>query len=373
MKLGGIAAQLGLCACGVALWGSGCSSEPREQDGATFTTAPLSASATNGSTGSGTDGETDPPADDDDDEILDVAQSDTPPAGPMRCEKMDIVFIVDNSASMYDEQQNLLTSFPGFFSSIQGVLGDDDVRIMVFDTDVGEYAGCYESMYNSFDCGLWCGANCPSDCNCECNAEVCEPFPNQMPCDAQLGAGRTMSGAGADCGLGGLPYFTPDDADPLSAFQCLAQVGITGEPNERPMQALHVGLTEQLQPGACNEGFLRDDALLIVTLITDEDDVLASLGDPADWYDDVVATKFGNPNSVVMIGLLSDSDIAGGTCGPFEPTDNSGASAAPRLREFVESFPFGFWGSVCAPDFSPIFNEAISAIDMACEDFIPPG
>lgn len=359
--------------CAVAICLVGCTAELRDPEDTFFTTAPLTASASNGDTEG--DGDTDPPPEDEDDSegVLDVAQSDTPPAGPMRCEKMDIVFVVDNSASMYDEQQNLLTSFPGFFSSIQGVLGDDDVRIMVFDTDVGEYAGCYESIYNSFDCGLWCPANCPSGCNCECNAEECAPFPNAMPCDAQLGAGRTMSAAGVDCGLGGLPYFTPDDADPLGAFQCLAQVGITGEPSERPMQALRVGLNEQLAPGACNEGFLRDDALLIVTLISDEDDVLASLGDPPQWFDDVVATKHGNANSVVMIGLLSDSDVPGGTCGPFEPTDNSGASPAPRLREFVESFPFGFLGSVCAADFTPIFNDAISAIDTACEDFIPPG
>lgn len=305
-------------------------------------------------------------------ERLDLGDGLDLPLQPMRCDKIDLVFVVDNSASMYDEQQSLLASFPSFIAEIEDVLAGDDYQVMVIDTDIGEGGGCYEAMYNSFDCGLWCGANCPAGCNCECNSEPCAPF-SELPCDARLGAGRVADGNGVSCGLPGRRYLLSTDPDPGGTFQCMASVGIEGEPNERPMQALTTALGELSLPGACNEGFLRDDALLVVTVVTDEDDSLASLGDPADWKDALVQRKGGYDSSVVALALLGDSDLPGAVCSPFDPVDNSGASPAVRLRQWAESFPFGFWASVCEPDYVPLFRDAIETIDTACAEFIPAG
>jgi hypothetical protein len=177
---------------------------------------------------------------------------------------------------------------------------------------------------------------------------------------------------GFSCGLEGRRYITGADADPSAAFQCAALVGVTGVPNERPMQALAEALGPLSQPSQCNAGFLRDDAILVVVVITDEEDK-DSVGDSSDWLDAVVTAKLGNPSSVVVLGLLGDPDVAGGSCGPFDPTDNSGAVASPRLREWVESFPSGDWASVCSGDYTPFFNAAISVIDEVCDDFVPPG
>ena len=110
----------------------------------------------------------------------------------------------------------------------------------------------------------------------------------------------------------------------------------------------------------------------MVVVITDEEDD-NSAGDPPEWLDAVVAAKLGNPNAVVVLGLLGDPDVDGGSCGPFDPTDNSGAIAAPRLREWVQSFPRGDWASVCSGDYTPFFLAAISVIDEVCDDFVPPG
>jgi len=305
-------------------------------------------------------------------ERLDLGGGSDLPLQPMRCDKIDLVFVVDNSASMFDEQQSLLVSFPSFIDEIEEVLAGDDYQVMVIDTDVGEGGGCYEAIYNSFDCNLWCGANCAAGCNCECNSEPCAPF-SDIPCDARLGAGRVADSTGVSCNLPGRRYLLSTDPELDATFQCMASVGIEGEPNERPMQALSVALGELAEPGGCNEGFLRDDALLVVTLVTDEDDVLASLGDPADWKAALVDLKGGHEGSVVALGLLGDSDLPGAVCAPFDGTDNSGASPAPRLREWTESFPFGFWASVCEPDYVPLFRDAIETIDTACEEFIPTG
>lgn len=339
--------------------------EPRQTSG----TSGISVSATLPPEG-GTAGSADAAATDG--ERLDLGGGVDLPAQPMRCDKIDLVFVVDNSASMFDEQQSLLASFPSFIGEIEEVLAGDDYQVMVIDTDIGEGGGCYEAIYNSFDCGLWCGANCPAGCNCECNSEPCAPF-SDLPCDAKLGAGRIADANGVACGLPGRRYLLSTDPDLDGTFQCMASVGIDGEPNERPMQALTTALGELSEPGGCNAGFLRDDALLVVTVVSDEDDVLASLGDPADWKAALVEHKGGYEGSVVALGLLGDADVPGAVCSPFDPTDNSGASPAPRLREWAESFPYGFWASVCEPDYAPLFRDAIETIDTACEEFIPPG
>ena len=289
----------------------------------------------------------------------------------MGCTKVDLVFVVDNSASMFDEQQQLIASVPGFIASIEAILGED-FHVMVIDTDVGTGAACYESIYNSFDCGLWCGANCPDGCACECNAEPCAPF-GELPCEARLGAGRVTDGAGTECGLPERRWLDAADANRDAAFTCMASVGVEGEPNERPVQALEVALGELAGPAACNDGFLRQDALLIVTVISDEDDSLASPGDPQQWYDTLAASKNDNPDAVVLLGLLGDSDLPDGLCAPFDPVDNSGSQPSTRLREWVESFQYGSRASVCDTDYAGFFDDALASIVSACDEFVPPG
>lgn len=335
----------------------------------TLTTAGGDGSDTESTGGTADDDDDD--ADETDGDKLDLASGPDLPM-VMGCDKMDLLFIVDNSTSMFDEQQNLLASFPSFIAEIEAVLESGDYQVMVIDTDIGPWNGCYDSISNSFDCDLWCGANCSDECDCECNSEPCAPFSTQS-CDALLGTGRTVSGDGMNCGFPGRRYLTSEDPNPTVAFECAATVGIGGAPSERPMQAMMDALGVHSEPGGCNEGFLRDDALLIVTLVTDEDDSLASLGDPADWVASVVEAKNDNDNAVVILGLLGDPDEPDGVCGPFEQVGNSGAHPAVRLREFVESFPFGFRASVCEPDYVPFFQDAIGTIDTACEEFVPPG
>ena len=47
-------------------------------------------------------------------------------------------------------------------------------------------------------------------------------------------------------------------------------------------------------PGGCDEGFLRDDAILVVTFISDDPNK-EDTGLPQDWYNAVVTAKKGNP------------------------------------------------------------------------------
>jgi len=65
---------------------------------------------------------------------LDVAAADDG-ASPTGCEKVDFLFVVDNSGSMFDEQQKLAASFPAFISTIESTLAAQDYHVMVVDTD----------------------------------------------------------------------------------------------------------------------------------------------------------------------------------------------------------------------------------------------
>jgi hypothetical protein len=253
-------------------------------------------------------------------------------AGDQGCQKVDFLFVVDSSPSMEDEQDNLLVSFPGFISAIEDTLMVDDFHVMVIDASQTPGGGC----------------------------------------DGTLGAGRTSNANGQDCGLvGGQRYATEEQPDLVDAFTCMASRGDEGDPNEQTMNSLLASIGPLNGAGECNEGFLRDDAVLVVTIITDEEDEGDSPGDPPLWKDVIVSAKHGDAKAIVMLGLIGDTDLPDPVCPPF--TGSEGAEPSPRLRAFVESFPHGRWDSVCRPDYAPFFNAAIADIGKACTEFVPPG
>ena len=110
-------------------------------------------------------------------------------------------------------------------------------------------------------------------------------------------------------------------------------------------------------------------AVLVVTVITDEEDEF-STGGPDAWKSSLLALKADNEDALVVLGLVGDNNVEGGLlggqCGLLD------ADGAPRLQQFVRGVS-GMLGSVCAPDYAPFFQTAVGSIDSACEDFVPPG
>lgn len=341
-----------------------CSSEP----------APSDSMGSDDSGGIGLEGGSEAGAGDDegiDVQRLDVAQADTnfepgtaEGANQEGCKKVDFVFVVDSSPSMEDEQDNLIRSFPGFISAIEQNLDINDFHLMV--VDAGHLTG-------------------------------------RQGCDGTLGAGQISDGNGNDCGVsGGNRFVTTDQANLVDVFSCMASRGIDGPPNEQTMAALLASAGELSQPGACNEGFLRNDAVLVVTIITDEEDDSADVpsrggggfpsepvcggidddrnspGNPSDWTGQLLAAKGNDPNAVVVLGLIGDCDV--GDCPAFSVGGGgfggggtiTGAEPAPRIREFVNGFTHGSTGPVCAEDYAPFFDSAVQVIQSACNGFSPP-
>lgn len=310
------------------------------------------------------------------------------------CDKVDFLFIIDNSGSMSDEQNNLIASFPLFIDTIQGTLDEaQDYHIMVLDVDAWQYQLCADMCeaapdecindqglcdptVNPFACGLPCavGFACGLEGGFECGVTTPEE------CEDVLGAGimapRGQGSSNMDCGFAsGARYIDSTEPDLASAFDCAARVGTSSYAGtERPMEAMVQAVTPGTPAAACNEGFIRDDAILVVTFITDENDSVGdSAGTAAGWRQALIAAKNGNEDAIVVLGLFGDNDLPVGICEEMTQDNPNGAEAAPRLREFVDSFgDKGFYGSVCAPSYDSFFQDAVALIDVTCEEFIPP-
>src|SRR5690606_22368282 len=117
-----------------------------------------------------------------------------------------------------------------------------------------------------------------------------------------------------DCGIiGGNRYMIDGQPNLASTFECVAKVGTSGDGSERPMEAMVAAVSTLNGPGGCNEGFLRKDALLVVTFITDEEDNQSN-GNPVGWNAALVAAKQGKETSIVVLGLIGDPDQPNPVC-----------------------------------------------------------
>ncbi len=285
-------------------------------------------------------------ADDDDDGPDDGVAFDlgSPPADggdapppELGCSKIDFVFVVDNSLSMEDDQDNLVANFPALIDGIESSLEEvDDFHVGVVATDA--YG------WNTPACRRMGGLVTQTGGDASSMA-VCGPFAE------------------------GHNYMT--EADDLGdTFACAAKMGVGGFGVEAPMDALGAVVRGDVAgPGECNEGFVRDDALLVAVIITDEWDgpgdpeLLTSAGTPQDWYDTVLDAK-QFPENAAVVSLVN---YAGGACPPLEPVNDG-----QQLVAFTELFGSnGFVGGIC-DDYGPVFSQAVDLIDEACKNFQPP-
>lgn len=258
------------------------------------------------------------------------------------CHLVDLLFVIDDSGSMEGEQDNLIASFDGFIAGMREYLVDaNDFHVGVITTDVYEH-----------------------------NPPACQTL-----------GGLVTQTAFATCGpfADGKAYMT--DEDPLEeSFACAAHVGTGGSGWEKPIAATLAALDPGLgEPGACNEGFIRDDALLVLVIITDEDDRPpgpsggGSPGWPSDWFDGIVQAKGGNETNVVTLALVgTDGWDIPNVCPALPMDENDGADNAIRIIQMVNMFTYGYVGDVCASNYQPFFDDALEVIHTACLGFEPP-
>lgn len=121
-------------------------------------------------------------------------------------------------------------------------------------------------------------------------------------------------------------------------------------------------------PLGCNNGFLRDDALLVVTLIQDTYDE-DSPGSVESWIEALRTAKHGDDDAYVVLVLTPDVDVSPWELclyGKYDSTQNP-------LRLLAKGVEHGFIGSICEESFDPFFSEAVGEVIELCNDFVPPG
>lgn len=173
--------------------------------------------------------------------------------------KLDILFVIDNSNSMREEQEAVARELTAFIDEIKSSGGvPTDFNIGVITTSVylnGRIGG--------------------------------QPFILNYP--KQSGRLRPVPTALADGGLDLEPasaerLLIGTDPELISKFSRLVQQGTTGSGQETPFEAVRLALLSELITtpiaNGGNQEFLRDGARLLVVVLTDEDDCSESVRPP---------------------------------------------------------------------------------------------
>lgn len=265
--------------------------------------------------------------------------------GDSGCEKIDILFVVDNSGSMGEEQTNLAANFPMFLNLIEQSGLDYRVAITTSGMD---YAY---------------------------TMELIPGVPLAMTVDG--GDNGTMLQP-SGCGMT-RRWIEKTDANAATAFACAANVGTSGPSDEMPLSAMRAAFDERIADGT-NAGFRRSDALLAVVILTDENDcsyeqpvtlgfaesLCDSQTEPAANYVSFLDTFTGDR------GRWAAATIAGPGPGACTSTFGS-ADYAERLQQFVGTAgaTTAVMSSICAGDLTIGLTEALALFDTACENFPP--
>tara|TARA_R110002073_G_scaffold123819_12_gene268022 strand:+ start:5391 stop:6368 length:978 start_codon:yes stop_codon:yes gene_type:complete len=277
-------------------------------------------------------------------------------AGPPEvCSKMDILFVIDDSGSMEEEQANLVQNFPQFINVLDQFMTTDggllDYRLAVTTTG--------RDVTYRIDTSL---------------LPIPLPFPFPIESISESGDNGVMR---QQCGMTSR-WVDRADGNVSSTFSCVANVGTSGPGLEMPLYATQLALGDRITDGT-NAGFLREDALLAVVILTDEDDCSRTDNDFAIGTDDCGTN---NPAFLPPSDTINFLDSLAGGRGRWATAVIAGESAcdssfgaaerAGNLQQFVaETGENAVFSSICDGDLSTALGEAVATFDAACRTLEP--
>jgi len=253
------------------------------------------------------------------------------------CQAIDVLFVIDNSGSMGQEQTNLIANFPGFISVLDA--SGLDYRVAVTTTG-RDYS-----------------------------------YTMTLP----IGGGVPMSQDGGDNGsmlkTAAMTKRWIDKVDPdvSGTFSTLANVGTDGPSDEMPLSAMRDAFEERMTDGT-NQGFHRPDALLAIVFLTDEEDcsyelpvtlgftqsLCSSQMEPVDNYLSFLDQYTGNRTRWAVAAIAGPGP---GACS----SDFGSAAAASRLKQFVQQTGTNAtMSSICEGDLSIGLTQALELFESAC-------
>ncbi len=222
--------------------------------------------------------------------------------------EVDILWVVDNSLSMEDEQAGIGAKFDSFIGSLEAT--NIDFHIGVVTTDIDD--------------------------------------PDQN--------GKLQAPLGEDL------YITPETPDYSVSFAERVAVGTGGSDKERGIEAALVGLTEPVVSGY-NGGFVRDGATLSIIYLSDENDCTDR--GALNGNDDASACYDNNDDLVALPDLIQDYQdiktdgsrvLVSSIVGPEIVENCEGAKPGFRYEGMAEAFG-GVQESICSTDFGAIMEE----------------
>jgi hypothetical protein len=254
-------------------------------------------------------------------------------AGDGECTMIDLLFVIDNSGTMGEEQLNLAANFPLLVDRLRdledahGNKLNPSVNIMVTTTDFGHplctphhkdgyvpqqgapvYEGCNsrEPRFTGFGSPPLtifqaCTQNCPADI---------EPGDQFIHFDAEGSnvpgddVGRALSCIGPQ-GIDGCGYEAPLE----SMLQAINPEACWNDPEKE-------GCADHPEWGQFDEPFLRDGAILAVAIITDEVECSVRAPDGFSWFTNEMQSEYWEtpPNSETPAQSSAICWNAGVTC-----------------------------------------------------------
>ncbi len=175
---------------------------------------------------------------------------------------VDMIWVIDNSNSMEQEQNNLAINFPVLVDALTNPPDADgdgepdfppltDLRIGVVTTDLGV------------------GAN-DGVIGCEAGGGEGGEFVSEARAEAGDCVGVTTDGPSW------LQFDGSNAAGFNEQFACIGQLGTDGCGLEQQLEASLLAVEGSRTDGHVNSGFLRSDSLVAIVYVTDEDDCSAT-------------------------------------------------------------------------------------------------
>ncbi|MBK06333.1 MAG: hypothetical protein CL920_25255 [Deltaproteobacteria bacterium] len=224
--------------------------------------------------------------------------------------QIDILFVIDDSGSMGDEQRNLGNNFTSFIK--WALTLNVDFQIAITTTDVSGGSG--------------------------------NPF----------GGPQTTPG-----GFRGSPKIMTNNTPNLTTiFSQNATVGTQGSGNEQGLEGARLALSAPLITTGANKGFLRKDASLSIIFISDEAD---SSGQPVQFYQNFFKNIKGvrNPDRLRVNGIIGyDPATKQPKCGG-NTGGNAGAQSSGRYLAVINSTQ-GVVESICNANWAQTLSNIAS-------------
>jgi hypothetical protein len=193
-----------------------------------------------------------------------------------------------------------------------------------------------------------------------------------------------------------VPWIDGPASSVATAFGDLAAIGTGGPTYEMPLECLREAL-QKTEAGQPNEGFLRENALFIAVIITDEDDCSSTENDfeiPDDScskhanptvaakykledlqaYEDYLTQKFGGEGRFVVITIAGKTDCDSSAVDCNGDSAYEGALDAPRLVDFMDNYvgtDHGLFSDICTVPMPNALATALEKIEVACDDYVP--